>query len=596
MGNPLSVLLPHTGPLWALLIGILALFGLGLWQWARLHARLGREEAAARRVSVLLRPATDESTLSVMLGRDHATLAGTLMVQMVRHSGLAFARPGDVLEPLVDQVRQDSVAHRALPNLLLLFGLISTVVGLIGTLGQLGPSIQNAMSAADPGQVAQNLGVTLREMSSAFAGTFWGVATAFLLQVAQIFTARRAQRLIRALDGISLKYAPQLYPAGSEKQLESLQALMERSGTYLKETQDAIQQTSQQFSQVLTEAGTTITESLKTLQRTSQDISVALKQASGDVKLSSERLTTAVDALQQHKNDYRNIYTQFNEMFERSMTALGRHSDQQLGEIRAVHTEFGRTGADIVAEIFKVSEKLTQVTGDLAVSQNVMTSAAGEVYSSLRGGFDTLQSRLDDTLKTYTTEVNVVGTAMDALRPELKGSAEAVTALERTLRGKDDAERTRARDQDARDAALREQINALTQILTQVQRPIEQGVTAMAAPPAWEADLRATLDAHRANLEALRAAVQEDLRSLGEALGPVQDAQVAAREQRAEHAETLRQLRDVLTQQLDATARVGRHIEQALPSDAVAVQRDLRDAVQRLNLALPLAREAGPAA
>lgn len=596
MGNPLSLLLPHTGLLWTLLLGILALFGLGLWQWWTLHARLGREEAAARRVAALQRPASDESTLSVMLGRDHGTLAGTLMVQMVRHSGLAFARPGDVLEPLVDQVRQDSAANRALPNLLLLFGLISTVVGLIGTLGQLGPSIQNAMSAADPGQVAQNLGVTLREMSSAFAGTFWGVATAFLLQIAQIFTARRAQRLAQTLDGISLKFAPQLYPASSEKQLESLQALMERSGTFLKETQEAIQQTSQEFSQVLTEAGTTITESLKTLQRTSQDISTALKQASGDVKLSSERLTTAVDALQQHKNDYRNIYTQFNEMFERSMTALGRQSDQQLSEIRAVHTEFGRTGADIVAEIFKVSEKLTQVTGDLAVSQNVMTSAAGEVYSSLRGGFDTLQSRLDETLKGYTTEVNVVGAAMDALRPELKGSADAIVSLERTLRGKDDAERTRARDQEAREAALREQISALTQILAQVQRPIEQGVTALTAPPAWEADLRATLDAHRANLEALRADVQGELSALSAALKPMEEAAVTAQAQRAASAAALGQLRDVLTQQLDATARVGRHIEQALPSDAATVQRDLRDAVQRLNLALPLAREAGPAA
>lgn len=596
MGNPLSVLLPHTGLLWTLLLGILALFGLGVVQWARLHARLGREEAAARRVSGLQRPASDSATLSVMLGRDHATLAGTLMVQMVRHSGLAFARPGDVLEPLIDQVRQDSVANRALPNLLLLFGLISTVVGLIGTLGQLGPSIQSAMSAGDPGQVAQNLGVTLREMSSAFAGTFWGVTTAFLLQVAQWFTAGRAQRLIRSLDDISLKYAPQLYPAGSEKQLESLQALMERSGTFLQETQEAIQRTSQEFSQVLTEAGTTINESLKTLQRTSQDISVALKQASGDVKLSSERLTSAVDALQQHKSDYRNIYTQFNEMFERSMTALGRHSDQQLGEIRAVHTEFGRTGADIVAEIFKVSEKLTQVTGDLAVSQNVMTSAAGEVYSSLRGGFDSLQSRLDETLKAYTTEVNVVGAAMDALRPDLKGSADAMTALDRTLRGKDDAERTRARDEDARDAALREQMTALTQTLAQVQGPLEQGVTALTAPPAWEADLRATLTAHQATLDALRAAVQTELHGLSAALKPAQEAALTAQDQRVATAETLRELRDVLTRQLDETARVGRHIEQAWPSDAATVQRDLRDAVQRLNLALPLAREAGPAA
>ena len=427
------------------LIGLLFLYGLSL-SWRALTA-VRAERRAARTLVDRKGLILDRDTLALQLGTDSQRLSGQLLYSMLRQQGLAFARPSDALEPLLDSAARIVAPARTVPNLLLLFGLIGTVVGLAYTLSSLGPQIQGAINAGDPKTVAQSLGLTLKEMGGAFAGTLWGVTTAFILQAINAFTGIQAEQLAGDLDRVSLHFAPEIYPAGSEKQIASLSDLVRRSEQFLAETQSKISDTSDKFARVLQEAGGVIQKSLETLEGTSKDISKALQQASGDVRQSSEHLTGAVNAIKGHQQDFRNIYSAFSDMFGQSMKALKLHSDGELKEIRELQTAFGNSGSQIVQEIFRASEKLDQVSQALAMSESAYLLGTHDVTTSIRAGFDHLDTRLGDTLKAYTTEVTSVSSRLDELKETLGASQEASTALERTLRAKDDAERTRLKDQ-----------------------------------------------------------------------------------------------------------------------------------------------------
>jgi len=427
------------------LIGLLFLYGLSL-SWRALKA-VQAERRAARSLVDRKGLVLNHNTLALQLNTDNQRLAGQLLHSMLRQQGLAFARPSDALEPLLDSAARIVAPARTVPNLLLLFGLIGTVVGLAYTLSSLGPQIQGAINAGDPKTVAQSLGLTLKEMGGAFAGTLWGVTTAFVLQAINAFTGIQAEQLAGDLDRVSLHFAPEIYPAGSEKQIASLSDLVRRSEQFLAETQSKISDTSDKFARVLQEAGGVIQKSLETLEATSKDISKALQQASGDVRQSSEHLTGAVNAIKGHQQDFRNIYSDFREMFDQSMKALKLHSDGELKEIRELQAAFGNSGSQIVQEIFRTSEKLDQVSQSLAMSESAYLLGTQGVTTSIKAGFDQLNDRLGDTLKTYTTEVTSVSSRLDGLKETLGASQTASVTLERTLRAKDDAEHTRLKDQ-----------------------------------------------------------------------------------------------------------------------------------------------------
>ena len=507
-----------------ILIGLLFLYGLSL-AWRSLMAirteRRAAQELVKRKGLIL-----DRDTIALQLGKANERLAGQLLLSMLRQQGLAFARPSDALDPVLDSAARVVAPARTVPNLLLLFGLIGTVVGLAYTLSSLGPQIQGAINAGDPKTVAQSLGTTLREMGGAFAGTLWGVTGAFILQAINAFTGIQAEQLAGDLDRVSMQFAPEIYPAGSEKQIASLHELLENSRQVLTDTKTEMANVSREFKLVLQEAGGIIKRSLDTLDSSSKEISKALQQASGDVRQSSEHLTGAVNSIKGHQEDFRNIYSAFSDMFDRSMKALKLHSDGELKEIRELQTAFGNSGSQIVQEIFKASEKLDQVSQALAMSESAYVLGTHDVTTSIKAGFDHLDTRLGDTLKTYTTEVTSVSSSLDGLRETLNTAQHASVSLERTLRAKDDAEHTRLKDQLQSEqilmlatARLTTSLDQLSPLLTTLHPGPETLVEALSARQEklvgdWRSQqekvdsmmLKATLDTHE-RLETLLGAL-----------------------------------------------------------------------------------------
>ena len=223
---------------------------------------------------------------------------------------------------------------------------------------------------------------------------------------------------------------------------------------------------------MLGEAGRAIETSLKTLESTSSQVSGALLQASGDVKRSSNQLTSAAESIQRHREDFRNIYTSFNDMFNRSMEALKSHSDGELKEIRQLQGDFGKTGAAIVGEIFKTSEKIGALSDGLATNQHTYLTGVQKVETALVSGFERLDSQVGATFKRYTDEVQNVSSKLEGMTQQMGQGQDATSRLERTLRAKDDAERTRMNDQQQRDQVTAAQITALTASLGQLERVI----------------------------------------------------------------------------------------------------------------------------
>lgn len=507
-----------------MLIGVLFLFGLALS--LKSLALVAAERRAAQELSKRKGLMLDPLTVVIQLGESKHRLAGSLLLSMLQQQGLAFARPSDALEPVLDRAARLVTPARTVPNLLLLFGLIGTVVGLIFTLSSLGPQIQGAINAGDPKDVAQSLGRTLREMSGAFAGTLWGVTGAFLLQALNAWAGVQAEKLAGELDMVSLQFAPHIYPAGNEKQIASLSDLVRRSEQFLAETQSKISDTSDKFAQVLQQASGVIEQSLRTLETTSKDISRALQQASGDVRQSSEHLTSAVNAIKDHQQDFRNIYSAFSEMFDQSMQALKLHSDGELKEIRELQAAFGNSGSLIVQEIFRSAQKMDQISQDLVNGEAAYLRGTQDISTSIRVGFDHLDTQIGATLSTYTAEVNQVSARLDGLRDTLGLSQAASTALERTLRAKDAAEHTRLKDQLSSEqtlmvatARLATTLEQLSPVITSLQDGPTQLVEGLASRQeqlldGWRAHrdqahtqlLQATVDMH-GRLEALLGAL-----------------------------------------------------------------------------------------
>lgn len=441
---------PLVGLIVLLIIGF---FVYGLWQLWSLRQRLDEEVRAVdelRARDMLVR----SDTIELALGNLKSTFAGRLLTDMAHHSGMAFARLSDVTEPLLDDVDRLSARIRPLPNLILLLGLIGTVVGLIFTLGSLGPQIQGAINAGDPKVVSEKLGITLKEMSSAFAGTFWGVFLTFVLQGLNALVLARQGHLMSELEKIGAQYAIKVFPASSEKQLQSLQDLVMRSEAFLQATQEKITETSERFADVLRDAGGTIQASLEKLQETSGEISKALLQASGEVKHSSGQLTEAANAIQRHREDFRNIYASFNDMFNESMKSLKLHSDSQLKEIRDLQAGFGATGAEVVGQLLNTTERLGLVSSDLQTSQSAYLTGVQQTEHAIREGFGELDNKIGKTLQQYTQEVGLVSHHLDHFSSQLSPLAEATTKLNTTLLEKDKVEYTRLKDREQRENLL----------------------------------------------------------------------------------------------------------------------------------------------
>lgn len=465
-----NIFWPGSGLIQALILALLLLFTFGLILSVRAMQTVGRERRAAqalkkRNAQGLI---LDSATVQVQLGAYKDTLAGRLLRSMIGQQGLAFARPSDSLDPILDGVSRILAPARTLPNLLLLLGLIGTVVGLALTLVSLGPQIQDAIRVGQPNAVAESLGKTLGEMSGAFAGTLWGVLSAFMLQGLNAWTGVQSEKLSGELDELALHFAPTIYPAGTEKQLASLQDLVIRSEQFLADTQQKMSETSDKFTAVLTDSGKIIQESLTTLQATSQTIATSLLKASGDVRQSSDQLGMAVKAIQGHREDFRNIYSQFNEMFERSMSALKTHSDGELQAIRDMQAEFGKTGAEIVKEIFGTSERFNQLSADIAQAESNYLGSAQAISNTIGEGFKRLNDQIGETLGRYTTEVGTVSSQLDGLGKEIQDAQAASRALTQMLKAKDDAERTRMKDQHQHDQMMLAANSRLTTSLEQL--------------------------------------------------------------------------------------------------------------------------------
>lgn len=561
-----------------LLIG--AGFIVGCVLWARSFKLIQRERAAAQALLKRRELTLASNTIMAALGKDGTTLGGQLLRDMLWQGGMAFARLSDVLEPILDRVQRLNAAARAIPNLLLLLGLIATVAGLIDTLSNLGPDIQGAITAGNPKEVANQLGRTITSMGSAFLGTLCGVLTTLILQFLNIFSAVHAGKLAGELDELGAQFAPQVYPASSEKQLESLQALVIRSEEFLSTTQQKIAETSETFAAVLGEAGRAIETSLKTLESTSSQVSGALLQASGDVKRSSDQLTNAAESIQRHREDFRNIYTSFNDMFNRSMEALKSHSDGELKEIRQLQGDFGKTGAAIVGEIFKTSEKIGALSDGLATNQHTYLTGVQKVETALVSGFERLDSQVGATFRRYTDEVQTVSLKLEGMTQQMGQGQDATLRLERTLRAKDDAERTRMNDQQQRDQATATQITALTASLGQLERVIaayQQQPEQLAQQAAEQTQLiTQVLGASQQLYDRLVSALQDVTGTLG--------AQHALSGQMRDQ---LREMGFVLTGLLDQTSALGNRLvdgsQQGAQLDAVAQHTlSVKDAVERL--------------
>lgn len=474
---------------------LLLILGLvyGIRQGLTLLSQIRRERAHAAEImrQANLSDAKDGQKLAASLATDRHLLASRAMCGMLNSSGLAGARPADVLDPLANEALELGQPIRIFPNLLLLGGLFGTVLGIGFTLSGLGPQIQGALEAADPRRVSQSLGLTLQEMRSAFSGTLWGVLSAMVMGVLVSRVNREATALTVDIDRLGEELGPRVYPAGTEQHLASLQKMLAEGQKFYAETQESIQATSKEFREVLDGAARTIGSSLSTLEKTSQSLGTSLLQASGQVKSSAEELSKAAHTLDGYQLEIRNIYTQFSEMFNQSMNALRQHSDGELKEIRDLQTAFGQAATDITGRLFQAMDRLDGVGTVLRGSTEALINNSDKVHLSLSGGFERLKDDLSDVLGHYLTEVGNASAKFDGLRPALEQTAGALGTLHSTLRDKDGVDHTRHKDQAQRLAQLATSLDRLYGGLEGVTKPLEE---LMRAPlqliEALQADLK----------------------------------------------------------------------------------------------------------
>ncbi len=194
-------------------------------------------------------------------------------------------------------------AVRAVPNLLMLAGLLGTVFGLAAAVGGLGSQIAQSIQEGNVDLLSRSLAQTLGQMQGAFGATLWGILLSGLsaLMLGRII-GNRARFATALQDFVLVDLVPAVFPRSSGAQLEAQRKLLKQSTASVQQLKTVLEDTATKFETVLGGAGNRVQQSLEELGdvsakalKTFELVTSSVDQFGVALKSGAQTLATAQD-------------------------------------------------------------------------------------------------------------------------------------------------------------------------------------------------------------------------------------------------------------------------------------------------------------
>ena len=333
---------------------------------------------------------------------------------------------------------------RFVPNALMLLGLFGTVLGLAGSIRELGPVLEGMSTAAtpDPSILVKSLSKTLREMQTAFVCTLWGIICAMCVSFVSSWFGSWRTRVLAELDEAFLGFAaPVLLPPSSEQQIREVGKTLKESTDYAGKLMD---EAARRFENVQNDARGAINGSLEQLAEVSKKIESCLKNVGERVEKSTEALASGAEeigkgsaALSGYHSELKKAFEKLHKLFTETQSKLETEVNRQVKEIGKVQQKIvedareqtnrlvkdvGGLQREFVESLGKnqqaaeeaISSKTKELVGELADRHATFVEQMGEFHKDLGRSAQTIVGRVDGASERLGEAATSFGAAGDS--------------------------------------------------------------------------------------------------------------------------------------------------------------------------------------
>jgi DNA repair exonuclease SbcCD ATPase subunit len=354
------------------------------------------------------------------------------------------------IEAIATLLNQREGSHlgfaRLSPNLLLLFGLFGTVLGLAGAVGELSQPISQALSAESPEVLTSALQQTLSHMQTAFSCTLWGILCATMISNWTRRVAAKQNQLIAEIQQFVIHDVAPVVVLGSERaQVEDLRAVIAESQKTLASISAQIQTVSNQFKeqmqsitallgQNVDEFAKTLNDSLSRAETVVTRISDVSQQVAGSLGSAVESIQKGSDALQHAAESVSNSASQLGQYhsrltevqdkilqtYESAQKNLEDQISRQIGELSKLQGALDSHGAETIARIDRTVERMEKVAKAVAEGTETAKSEFLSLQNAVSHHYEGIKGSIKELFEKHQNQLSAVDQAVLKVADRLK--------------------------------------------------------------------------------------------------------------------------------------------------------------------------------
>ena len=365
--------------------------------WLLENSDLAQEKSSLESIRPLTKAATEDEFLeSEDIDQFAEKLKNVPATSLVKRVTLAIINARMINNPDIEAImglllsREATrfSAVRAIPNLLMLAGLLGTVFGLAASVGGLSSQIAQSIQQGNIELLSKSLAKTLGQMQGAFGATLWGILlsgiSALLLGAISSTRAKFASEL---QDFVLVDLVPAVFPRSTGAQLEMQRKLLKQSNASVQQLKNVLEETSHNLEKVLGSAGTRVQETLVQLGDVSQ-------KALQTFQLVTKSVDTFGNALQVGAQTLATAQEQNTKTFANSSDNLATQLSGQVRKIDEFQQNFIGGSQKILERIDNVSSGLNMTVSAFRDEGTKQTALSTQMLDRLEQRFERLEKTL----------------------------------------------------------------------------------------------------------------------------------------------------------------------------------------------------------
>jgi hypothetical protein len=371
-----------------------------IWTWWLEHNDLKQEKSCLESIRPLTKAATEDEFLeSEDIDQFQEKLKNVPATSLVKRVTLAIINARMINNPDIEAImglllsREATrfSAVRAIPNLLMLAGLLGTVFGLAASVGGLSSQITQSIKQGNTVLLSESLASTLGQMQGAFGATLWGILLSGISAILiGAISGTRAKFASELQDFVLVDLVPAVFPRSTGAQLEMQRKLMKQSAASVQQLKSVLEDTAHKFETVLGSAGTRVQESLEELG----DVSTKALQTFALVTASVDKFGVALQSGAQTLATAQEINTK---TFANSSDNL---VTQLSGQVRKID-EFQQ---NFIGGSQRILERMDNVGSGLSMTVAAFRDEGTKQILQSNQVLDRLEQRLERLEKVLTKE------------------------------------------------------------------------------------------------------------------------------------------------------------------------------------------------